>query len=247
MLNFISKLRFLPVTIFATSLMLTVKIGDIWRGVDGALNGAISIAGAEAQQPNAQQPAALSPAATGKPAEKAPEKPAPAAKTGTATKTAIPGGGAASSLASDDPTLLTQAEIDLLQHLAERREVLEGRERELEMRTGMLNAAETRINGKIKELQVLQATIDQLIKKYDVQQEEKIVSLVKIYENMKPKDAARIFEEMDMVTLLMVAERMKERKLAPIMASMNAGKATEITVELSKLRDMPKPGSEVGG
>ena len=75
MLNFISKLRFLPVTIFATSLMLTVKIGDIWRGVDGALNGAISIAGAEAQQPNAQQPAALSPAATGKPAEKAPEKP----------------------------------------------------------------------------------------------------------------------------------------------------------------------------
>ena len=131
--------------------------------------------------------------------------------------------------------------------MAERREVLEGRERELEMRTGMLNAAETRINGKIKELQVLQATIDQLIKKYDVQQEEKIVSLVKIYENMKPKDAARIFEEMDMVTLLMVAERMKERKLAPIMASMNAGKATEITVELSKLRDMPKPGSEVGG
>ena len=72
-------------------------------------------------------------------------------------------------------------------------------------------------------------------------------SLGKIYESMKPKDATRIFDELDMNTLLMVAERMKEPKLAPIMAKMNPTKATEITVKLSQLREMPAVGDEAGG
>ena len=38
-----SKIRFLPLTIFAATLMLTVKIGDIWDGFDGLINGTIHI------------------------------------------------------------------------------------------------------------------------------------------------------------------------------------------------------------
>jgi flagellar motility protein MotE (MotC chaperone) len=71
-------------------------------------------------------------------------------------------------------------------------------------------------------------------------------SLVKLYENMKPKDAARIFEELDLDTLLPVAERMKERKLAPIMSTMDPTKAKEVTVRLSTQRKLPNPGN-VGG
>ena len=142
---------------------------------------------------------------------------------------------------------MTQAEIELLQQLAERREALDGRARELEVREGMLGAAEARIDKKINEFKVLQATIEGLMKKYGDQQDAKMQSLVKIYENMKPKDAARIFEELDMDTLLSVAERMKERKLAPVMAKMNPNKAREVTVELSKLRDIPKSGENSGG
>ncbi|WP_419902504.1 magnesium transporter MgtE N-terminal domain-containing protein [Kiloniella sp.] len=56
---------------------------------------------------------------------------------------------------------------------------------------------------------------------------------------MKPKDAARIFEELDMVVLLDVVERMKERKTAPILASMNPKRAKEITLELAQRRDLP--------
>jgi len=61
---------------------------------------------------------------------------------------------------------------------------------------------------------------------------------------MKPRDAARIFEELDMDTLLLVAERMKERKLAPLMAQMNPEKAKEMTVELARLRQLPRNGEE---
>lgn len=234
-----SRIRFLPLTIFAATLMLTVKIGDIWDGFDGLINGTIQVSEAIAQ-----------------PAE---EDAKPAAKDGQPTagektaEQAVPAAlkdepqGQISKLITNDPTLLTPAEIDLLQQLAERRQVLESREQEFELRTGLLAAAESRIDKKVEELKVLRETISGLIKTFDAQQDAKLLSLVKIYENMKPKEAAKIFEELDMDTLLEVAERMKERKLAPIMAKMHPEKARDMTVELSRLRQLPPVGQQAGG
>ncbi len=245
MTAFASRMRFLPATIFAAALMLTVKVGTIWEGVGGLLDGTLSVAGAQAQQPKSFGPPADKPAAAQSgPAQAQQKDGGEAASTDNPT---APGAATAARLARDDPTLLTQAEIDLLQQLAERRENLDAREQELDIQSGLLTAAETRIDKKVKELKTLQAAIAKLIKSYDDQQNAKLQSLVKIYENMKPKDAARIFGELDMDTLLMVAERMKERKLAPIMAKMDPTKATKITVELSRLRQMPAVGDEGGG
>ena len=147
-------------------------------------------------------------------------------------------------LITDDPTLLTPAEIEILMRLAERRDELAAKARELEAREGLLRAAEIRIERRVAELEDLRGVIQERIKIFDEQQEKKLGSLVKIYENMKPKDAARIFEELEMNTLLEVAERMKERKLAPVMAQMNPDRAREITVELRALRELPRT---VGG
>ncbi len=123
--------------------------------------------------------------------------------------------------------------------LAERRDLLEKREREIDAREGLLRAAEIRIERRVAELEDLRQVIENRIKVFDAQQEDKLGSLVKIYENMKPKDAARIFEELEMTTLLEVAERMKERKLAPVMAQMGPERAREVTVELRALRELP--------
>ena len=226
-----SRIRFLPLTIFAATLMLTVKIGDIWDGFDGHINGTIQVSEAIAQPAEEDaKPAAKD----GQPAagEKTAEQAVPAALKDEPQ-------GQISKLITNDPTLLTPAEIDLLQQLAERRQVLESREQEFELRTGLLAAAESRIDKKVEELKVLRETISGLIKTFDAQQDAKLLSLVKIYENMKPKEAAKIFEELEMDTLLEVAERMKERKLAPIMAKMHPEKARDMTVELSRLRELP--------
>ena len=218
------RVRFLPMSIFAAALMLTVKMGSIWEGFDAVLSGSISVAQVQAQQAPAQPK-------QGEPAE--------AAKSETPAKKKKP---AASSMATDDPTLLTNAEIDLLQRLAERREFLDARERELEQRAGLLEAAELRIDKKVSELKSLQENIGQLVKSHEQAEDAKVASLVKIYENMKPKDAARIFEALDMDTLLLVAERMNERKLAPVMARMNSERAKEMTVELTRAGQLPLPG-----
>lgn len=234
-----SRIRFLPLTIFAATLMLTVKIGDIWDGFDGHINGTIQVSEAIAQPAEEDaKPAAKD----GQPAagEKTAEQAVPAALKDEPQ-------GQISKLITNDPTLLTPAEIDLLQQLAERRQVLESREQEFEIRTGLLAAAESRIDKKVEELKVLRETISGLIKTFDAQQDAKLLSLVKIYENMKPKEAAKIFEELEMDTLLEVAERMKERKLAPIMAKMHPEKARDMTVELSRLRQLPPVGQQAGG
>jgi flagellar motility protein MotE (MotC chaperone) len=58
---------------------------------------------------------------------------------------------------------------------------------------------------------------------------------------MKPKDAAQIFEDLEMDVLLDVVEGMKERKVAPILALMNPTKEQEVTLELSQRRALPLP------
>jgi flagellar motility protein MotE (MotC chaperone) len=140
-----------------------------------------------------------------------------------------------------DPFALTDSEIELLQALSERRAELERREAELETREALLSAAETRIDQKIAELEQLQSVIEGLLVQHDEQEQAQLDSLVKIYESMKPKDAARIFEELEMPVLLDVVGNMKERKTAPILAEMIPEKAKAVTLELAQRRELPLP------
>lgn len=138
-----------------------------------------------------------------------------------------------------DPFDMSDQEMELLQQLAERRRVLDQRAAEIDQRWALLSAAEERVQLKIDELADLQFTIENLLIQHDEQEEAQMQSLVKIYENMKPKDAARIFEELDMVVLLDVVDRMKERKVAPVLAKMNPDRAKSITLELAQRRELP--------
>lgn len=215
--------RLLVVTAFASGLLLTVQLGEFWRGLTLAL-GSVTVAEARA----AEEPAA---------AESSDAEPAAPAETGDAEagSAAGPAPHSLGGLPPDDE--YTAAEIRTLQDLAARREELDRRAAEVETREGLLAAAEKRVEQKIAELKELQGTLQALIRQYDNEQESKIKSLVKVYENMRPKDAARIFEKLDMDILLDVVERMKERKLAPILAEMEPAKAKSVTAELALRRE----------
>lgn len=132
----------------------------------------------------------------------------------------------------------TQTEIDLLQSLRERRKQLEERSRELDLKEKLLEATELRINDKLSEIKTLEQQVSQLLERYSDQEESHIRSLVKIYENMKPKSAAIIFNELELPILLEVIDEMSERKVAPILASMDPLKAKEVTSDLAELRKL---------
>ncbi len=229
------KIRFLPITIFFAAMMLSIKVSNIWDGIAEHNPPTIALAKAIAQTGGEEQE-------NTKPNEKSALDPQISSKEPLDLGKSDPNV-EQSRLAADDPTLLTTEEVELLQQLSIRREVLVKREKEMGVRDVLMQAAVSRIDKKIVELKNLQITIDGLIQKFDEQQDAKLLSLVKIYENMKPKDAAKIFEDLEMETLLEVAERMKERKLAPVMAKMNPEKAREMTVELRQLRNLPEVGS----
>lgn len=149
-------------------------------------------------------------------------------------------------LAVDPNEGRTPTELDVLEKLRERHATLDARERDIDRREDTLRAAESQIDRKIAEMRTLQSTIEGLLRQYNDQEDNKMRSLVKIYENMKPKEAAKIFEQLDMSILLEVLERMKEQKVAPILAEMDPMKAKSVTAEMAQRRQMPAPSSTPG-
>ena len=228
------RIRLLPLVIFAAVLMLGVRIGEVVR--------ALSVGAAvEAVQPTLAQGPAAPPSTAPPPNAKAPP-PAPAAGRPAADAAAPP----VRMAAAQPPPAATGQEggfgtvqAEMVQRLAERREELDRRARELDQREALLAAAEQRIDQKINELRQLRSNIEGLLKTANEQQQAQLESLVKIYETMKPKEAARIFENLEMPVLLNVMERMKEGKTALILAAMDPLKAKEITTSLADRRQIP--------
>lgn len=128
----------------------------------------------------------------------------------------------------------TRSEVDLLKELSKRREALDKEKSDLSVRQQVLKETENKIDRKVDELKALQNQLEGLLKQYDEKENSKILSLVKIYETMKPKDAAKIFNELEMPVLLKVVSNMKEVKVAPIIASMDPAKARDLSIELSR-------------
>lgn len=123
------------------------------------------------------------------------------------------------------------SQLDLLESLSKRRKELDQWETNVQIKENVLRATELRIEAKIAELRDLELRVKELLAAYNERENIKIKSLVKIYENMKPKDAARIFEELDMPVLLQVVNKMKEARVAPILANIDPKLAKEITLQ----------------
>jgi flagellar motility protein MotE (MotC chaperone) len=139
-----------------------------------------------------------------------------------------------------DPTRFSQSEIDLLQALAARRDSLEQRERALDQREALLKAAEKRLEEKVGDLDAVKAELQQMLTRSGEQEDSRLRSLVRIYESMKPKEAAQIFDKLEMKVLLGVIERMKENKVAPILASMQPDRARQVTDLLAEKGPRPQ-------
>lgn len=136
-------------------------------------------------------------------------------------------------------TNFSESEVEILQSLSKRRKDLEHREKKIAQREALLSAAEDEVDQKISELRQIRTELEELLGKQTKMQEGRLRSLVKIYESMKPKDAARIMNTLDMNVLLDVLGRMSERKSAPILANMDPNRARAVTIRLAEQRQLP--------
>ena len=147
----------------------------------------------------------------------------------------------------------------VLESLQKRREQLDARARDLDMRESLLKAAEQRVSSKVAELKDVEAKVKSAEGNRDKAEARHFQDIIAMYENMKPKDAARIFSRLDMSILVEVSTKMKPRTMSAILAQMSPDAAERLTVELanraggqpnkkSNLKELPKiEGKPNGG
>lgn len=224
-MGFIKRIRILPLLVLVAFMSFAVRLGDVVTGfktMDQALSASVSAAAEE---------------------EGGEEKAAVAVPEGLPDDQAV-------TLPEEDWAEPAAVDLEfaahpreLLAEMSERRDMLDARENALNHREALVLAAEKQVEEKIAELTVLRDEIEVLLGKQSEAEEARLQSLVKVYEGMKAKDAATIFNTLDMEILLQVVARMSERKTAPILAEMEPERARDLTVllaEQKKLPDLPQ-------
>jgi flagellar motility protein MotE (MotC chaperone) len=129
--------------------------------------------------------------------------------------------------------IVSAGERAVLERLRDRDQELATRSRELDMRESLIRAAEKRLEAKVNELKDTEARINVATGNRDKAEAARFNGIVAMYENMKPKEAARIFDRLDLNILVDVTTRINPRKMSDILAQMAPDAAERLTVELA--------------
>lgn len=123
----------------------------------------------------------------------------------------------------------------LLERLQARRQELDARARELDLRESMLKAAEKKLEKEttLEKAEETKSGPSAQRKEKEDADSIRFKGLVTMYETMKPKDAAKIFDRLDIKVLMDVASQMKPQVMSAIMAQMSPENAERLTVELA--------------
>ncbi|HEY3847021.1 MAG TPA: hypothetical protein VGL95_07900 [Acetobacteraceae bacterium] len=229
--------RLLPLTIAVLAVVLAMKTVDVVRHAVSSLNsestsGVVSVAHAAVpDKPQSAAPVAMAPASP-------------------SVQSAAPDPASDAARDATGPPPISDGERAVLLDLRQRRQELDARDAALAVRESILAAAEQKLTVRAEELAALQKRLQDLEAARRQRQEAGWQGLVKLYEDMKPRDAAVIFNDLQMPVLLPLVDRMKEAKAAPVLAAMNPDKARDVTAALAQMRtrrETPGASAQKGG
>jgi flagellar motility protein MotE (MotC chaperone) len=235
--------RLLAATIVVTAVALAIKtvtlvtfapsLSVLWAGTTHALEIA-SATRVIRQAQAAQTPAAPIQAA-------APELPTSAIPHASSPDTPPPSLPATSAQPAPPPLAEVQpgpttATGDTTQEVKLRRSQIDEREQRLTEREAALAATDKHLTDRVAELLVIQARLEGLENERKAHDEANWTGLVKLYEGMRPRDAAAIFNALDKPVLLEIVDRMKPAKASPVIALMEPESARQITADLAAKR-----------
>ncbi len=238
----LSYIKIMPLLVFVAMLAFSVRFAEVAMDISRLSGSAVAADAPHTEKK--EEPAAEAKHEEAKPAAEGEHKTETAAKEGEAKPLTAedkpPAGETPDWVDADDSdTEFSTVRTELYDNLAKRREELDKREADMVTREALLRAAEQEIDRKYNELAQLRGEIEKLLQKQSDEEQARIVSLVKIYEGMKPADAARIFDTLDIDVLMQVMSKMSERKLSPIMAAMNPERAKTMTIMLAEQKQLP--------
>lgn len=152
------------------------------------------------------------------------------------------------ALPASDP--LSPSERAILEKLATRRDSLKQRADQLDLREQLLDAAEKKLEGGVADLREAEGKADLNGAKRAEAERAGLKGIVTMYETMKPKDAARVFDRLGLDVLVPIVLGMNPRKMADVLALMGSEPAEKLTVALANrargVESGPTPRGEAG-
>jgi flagellar motility protein MotE (MotC chaperone) len=100
---------------------------------------------------------------------------------------------------------VSPSERAILERLQSRRQELEARAREIDIRESLLKAAEKRVESRVEELKGIESRITTATLQKSDADAARFKGIVTMYEAMKPKDAAKVFDRLEMPVLIEIA------------------------------------------
>src|SRR2546429_480874 len=138
---------------------------------------------------------------------------------------------------------VSASERAILERLQSRRQELESRAREIDIRESLLKAAEKRIESRVEELKGVESRINTATEHKAEADSARFKGIITMYEGMKPKDAAKVFDRLEMPVLYEIASQIAPRKMSDILGLMQPEAAERLTVELARRAGNDKASS----
>jgi flagellar motility protein MotE (MotC chaperone) len=144
---------------------------------------------------------------------------------------------------------VSPSERAILERLQSRRQELDARAREIDIRENLLKAAEKRVEARVEELKAIESRITTATQQKNEADAARLKGIITMYEGMKPKDAAKVFDRLEMPVLFEIASQIAPRKMADILGLMAPEAAERLTVEMThragndnsnSMADLPK-------
>lgn len=228
-------LRVLPITLVAILMVLPLKLGALMEGFP-VIAQQFDREFGKHERPWAKDMKGDAPADSSIDAAKAPASavtppPSPAAAALPVAPPAIPTEVAVATPSCTDPALRAA--------IAEQKTDVAARTRHLSEAEAVLSATESRATAQIQRLGEIKREVEALMQQRSNLQQEDLRRMVTIYETMKPRDAARIFNDLETDIIIDVLDRMPERRSAPIIAELEDTKAREVTRLVLQRRALP--------
>jgi flagellar motility protein MotE (MotC chaperone) len=122
---------------------------------------------------------------------------------------------------------------DMVSYLEQRETEVKHKEEQLRQKEEYLTQMQQDVEKKLKDLTVIQKEIQAYRNEKEDAQTGKIRSLAKIYGSMKPKEAAKLLENLDDQLVVKIVSTMNADEAASLLGNMDVKKAAKISEVLT--------------
>jgi flagellar motility protein MotE (MotC chaperone) len=135
-----------------------------------------------------------------------------------------------------DPLMLDENQIKILQAMSKKEgdTTLADDRAKIVQQEALVNIAKEKLNKQIEHLEAIQKDIKSTTNDLTKKEQENVERMVKIYEAMKPLQAAEIMNKLELTALSEIFKAMTPKKASMIMSSMDHQKVRLVTLVMLK-------------